>query len=46
MDSLFVLNETFINGYRSGILDFISLVSILSGILVIVSKNPIVSVLF
>jgi NADH-ubiquinone oxidoreductase chain 6 len=46
MDSLFVLNETFINGYRSGILDFISLVSILSGVLVIVSKNPIVSVLF
>lgn len=46
MDSLFVLNETFINGYRSGILDFISLVSILSGLLVIVSKNPIVSVLF
>ena len=46
MDSLFVLNETFINGYRSGILDLISLVSILSGILVIVSKNPIVSVLF
>jgi NADH-ubiquinone oxidoreductase chain 6 len=46
MDSLFVLNETFINGYRTGILDFISLVSILSGILVIVSKNPIVSVLF
>lgn len=46
MDSLFVLNETFINGYRSGILDFISLVSILSAILVIVSKNPIVSVLF
>jgi NADH-ubiquinone oxidoreductase chain 6 len=46
MDSLFILNETFINGYRTGILDFISLVSILSGILVIVSKNPIVSVLF
>ena len=46
MDSLFVLNETFINGYRTGILDFISLVSILSRILVIVSKNPIVSVLF
>lgn len=46
MDSLFVLNETFINGYRTGILDFISLVSILCGILVIISKNPIVSVLF
>jgi NADH-ubiquinone oxidoreductase chain 6 len=46
MDSLFVLNETFTNGYQTGILDFLSLISILSGILVIVSKNPIVSVLF
>lgn len=46
MDSLFVLNETFVNGYRSGVLDLLSLVSILSGVLVIVSKNPIVSVLF
>lgn len=43
---LFVLNETYTNGYRSGVLDFISLVSILCGILVIISKNPVVSVLF
>jgi len=46
MDSLFILNETFTNGYQTGVLDFISLVCVLSGILVIVSKNPIVSVLF
>lgn len=46
MDSLFVLNDSFTSGYQTGILDFISLVAILSGILVIVSKNPIVSVLF
>src|SRR4030081_1159220 len=46
MNSLFVLNETFTNGFRGEILDFISLAAILSGILVIISKNPIVSVLF
>src|SRR4030081_1025185 len=42
----FILNETYTNGYRIEVLDFISLVSILCGIFVIVSKNPIVSVLF
>jgi len=46
MDSLFILNDNFTSGYHAGILDFISLLSILSAILVIVSKNPIVSVLF
>ena len=46
MNNLFVLNETYTNGYRVEILDFISLVSILCGIFVIISKNPIVSVLF
>jgi len=46
MNNIFLLNETFSNGYRAGILDFISLASILCGILVILSKNPIVSVLF
>ena len=44
--ALFVLNDSFTSGYRAGMLDFISLVAILSAILVIVSKNPIVSVLF
>lgn len=46
MNSLCILNETYTNGYRSEILDIISLLAILTGILVIVSKNPIVSVLF
>jgi NADH-ubiquinone oxidoreductase chain 6 len=46
MNSLFLLNETFTNGYRSETLDIFSLAAILSGILVIISKNPIVSVLF
>ena len=46
MYSLFVLNEIYTNGYRVEVLDFISLDSILCGILVIISKNPIVSVLF
>lgn len=41
-----VLYETFTNGYTVVILDIISLVAILSGILVIISKNPVVSVLF
>src|SRR5271154_1596999 len=46
MNSIFILNETFTNGYKVEILDIISIVSIMSGIFVIISKNPIVSVLF
>lgn len=46
MISLLTLAETFTNGYRTEILDIISLISILCGILVIITKNPIVSVLF
>ena len=46
MNTIFIINETFTNGYRADILDIISLVAILCGILVIISKNPIVSVLF
>ena len=46
MDSLFILNEIFTNGYKVEILNFISIVSIICGILVIISKNPIISVLF
>jgi len=46
MNSLFLLNETFTNGYRTEALDIISLAAILCGILVIISKNPVVSVLF
>jgi len=46
MNSLYILSESFTNGYRSEILDVISLSAILCGILVIISKNPIVSVLY
>ena len=46
MNSVFILNETFTSGYKIEILNFISVASIICGILVIISKNPIVSVLF
>jgi NADH-ubiquinone oxidoreductase chain 6 len=46
MTNLFILIETYTNGYKSDFLDYISLVAILCGIFVIISKNPIVSVLF
>jgi len=46
MYNIYILNETFTNGYKAEVLDIISLVAILCGILVIISKNPIVSVLF
>jgi NADH-ubiquinone oxidoreductase chain 6 len=46
MSSIFILNETFTSGYKVESLDIISLFAILCGILVIISKNPIVSVLF
>jgi NADH-ubiquinone oxidoreductase chain 6 len=41
-----MLFETYTNGYRAEILDIISLLAIFSGIFVIISKNPIISVLF
>ena len=40
MSNLFILYETYTDGYRADILDIISLFTILCGILVIVSKNP------
>jgi NADH-ubiquinone oxidoreductase chain 6 len=46
MNSVFIINESFTNGYRIEILDIISIISIMSGIFVIISNNPIVSVLF
>ena len=46
MNSLYLLSETYTNGYRVEILGILSLMAILCGILVIISKNPIVSVLF
>jgi len=46
MLNLFILNETFTNGLNYSLLSIIEILSILCGISVIVSKNPIVSVLF
>ena len=46
MSSLYIIYDSITNGYSTEILDFFSLASILSGILVIISKNPIISVLF
>lgn len=46
MNNLFLINETFTNGYMNNVLDIISLLAILCGIFVIITKNPIVSVLF
>ena len=46
MSNLFLLNENITNGSNHFFLNFISLTCILCGILVIISKNPIVSVLF
>lgn len=46
MFNLFILNETFTNGLNYNVINLISFTSILCGIFVIVSKNPIVSVLF
>ena len=46
MNSLFLINEIYTNGSIPSILDIISLISIICAIFVIISKNPIISVLF
>jgi len=46
MYNLFTLVETFTNGFWDNIINIIAFSSIITSILVIVSKNPIVSVLF
>lgn len=46
MLNLYILNETFFYGYKPEFLDFIYLSSIFCGVFVIISKNPIISVLF
>jgi NADH-ubiquinone oxidoreductase chain 6 len=46
MNNLFLLYESYTNGYIIEILNIVSLFAVLSGIFVIISKNPIVSVLF
>jgi NADH-ubiquinone oxidoreductase chain 6 len=46
MTYLFKLNESFASGIPDNILNWLSIASIICGILVIISRNPIVSVLF
>ena len=46
MKSIIIFNEIYTNGYRVEVLDIISLIAIFCGIFVIISKNPILSVLF
>lgn len=46
MSNLFFFSEAFTNGYQSGALAFIDAACVILAISVIISKNPIVSVLF
>jgi NADH-ubiquinone oxidoreductase chain 6 len=43
---LYILTEIFFSGYEEKFLDFLYLTSIISGVFVIISKNPVISVLF
>jgi NADH-ubiquinone oxidoreductase chain 6 len=42
----YVLNEYLSNGYESGYVLLISLISIFFGVLIIIAKNPVISILF
>jgi NADH-ubiquinone oxidoreductase chain 6 len=46
MNNIYIYIETHTNGYIELLIPLVFLVSILSGILVIINKNPIISVLF
>nr|YP_010710790.1 NADH dehydrogenase subunit 6 [Gonatophragmium mori]WCZ71154.1 NADH dehydrogenase subunit 6 [Gonatophragmium mori] len=46
MLNLFIVYDSFINGYKDIFLDITGVCAVLSGIMVIINKNPIVSVLF
>jgi NADH-ubiquinone oxidoreductase chain 6 len=46
MNILFITDELYTTGFKSGVLDIVSVFVILCGIYIIISKNPIVSVLF
>jgi len=46
MNTLYILIDNNTYGYNAEFLDFASFIAILSGIFVIISKNPIISVLF
>ena len=43
---MYILNDISSYGYSDELLDIVSLVSIFCGVLVVISKNPVVSVLF
>lgn len=46
LNKLYLINETYTNGYIPNILDIISIFAIFCAISVIINKNPIISVLF
>lgn len=46
INNLFFLVDSYLNGYKVQLLVLISLMSLICGIFVIISKNPIISVLF
>jgi len=46
MTNLFIIDEIYTSGFKTSALDIVSILAILCAILTIVSKNPIVSVLF
>jgi NADH-ubiquinone oxidoreductase chain 6 len=46
MNNIFLLNDYITNGFRIELVDIIYIVSILLGVLTIISRNPVVSVLF
>jgi len=46
MFNLFLIKEIYTNGFIPNVLDIISLIAIICAIFVIISKNPIISVLF
>lgn len=46
LDSLFIVYELILKGYEGIYLDLLSILAIISGIFVIITKNPVISVLF
>jgi NADH-ubiquinone oxidoreductase chain 6 len=46
MNNLFILNEILTNKYNIGFLDLLSVFTVICGIYTIISKNPIISILF
>lgn len=46
MSNLYIIIEQYCNGYNIELLNLLSLISILTGIFVIITKNPIISILF